>query len=112
MMMHEFTERTKYQPSQEEYEYIEASYYEYDGFKDEFCQQWLKDKKSGKWEMELKFRRALDQQKAEYEAKIAEQEGLLEFYRPFCERARQAEEKLRKMSGVVKNAAKILGIEE
>lgn len=102
MMIQEFIERTKYKPTYEEYHYIEESYYEFDGFKDEFCKQWLKDKKSGKWEMELKFRKLLDKQKAEYEAKIAEQEENLEFYRKYhteySDRAKKAEEKLEKIN--------------
>ena len=40
MMKHEFIERTKYTPSDEEYHYIEESYYEADTpYKDEFCKQ-------------------------------------------------------------------------
>ena len=81
MMIHEFTQRTKYEPTFEEYHYIEESYYEFDGNKDEFCKAWLKDKKSGAWAKELKLRMMIDAQKAEYEAKIAEQEENLEFYR-------------------------------
>ena len=73
MMMQEFTERTKYNPTAEEYHYIEESYYEFEGTsKDEFCKQWLKDKKSGKWELEYRLRKSLDDQKAMYEEKLKE----------------------------------------
>ena len=91
MMIQEFIERTGYKPTNEEYHYIEESYYEADTVsKDEFCKQWKKDQKSGKWAMELKFRMALDAQKAEYEAKIAEQEENLNFYRAEFPKTRDA----------------------
>ena len=80
MMAQEFTERTKYEPSAEEYRYIEESYYDFDSGKDEFCEQWLKDKNSGKWELEYRLRKSLDEQKAMYEAQLAEKEEELEWY--------------------------------
>lgn len=82
MMKHEFVELTGYTPTDEEYHYIEESYYDAETpYKSEFCKQWKKDQKSGKWAMELRFRKMLDEQKADYERKIAEQEEYLEFYR-------------------------------
>lgn len=91
MMIQEFIDRTGYTPTSEEYHYIEESYYDSPlPNKDEFCKQWKKDKKSGKWEMELGFRKMLDAQKAEYEAKIAEQEENLVFYRREHEKQREA----------------------
>lgn len=82
MMIREFTERTNYNPTAEEYHYIEESYYDFAGSsKDAFCEQWLKDKESGKWELELRLRREIDQQKKEYEAKMAEMEENLQWYR-------------------------------
>ena len=39
MMMNEFTERTGYKPSSEEYHFIEESYYDFPGGKDAFCKQ-------------------------------------------------------------------------
>ena len=47
MMKSEFIERTGYEPSNEEYHYIEESYYDFDGSKDDFCKQWMKDRKAG-----------------------------------------------------------------
>ena len=76
MMYSEFYERTKKEVSYEEYHYIEESYYEFDGNKDEFCKEWLKDVKSGKWALEDRLRKALDDQKAEYEKKLAEKEAV------------------------------------
>ena len=81
MMMSEFIERTGYEPTYEEYNYIEESYYEFPGNKDEFCKQWKKDKKDGHWARELALMMAADQMKAEYEKKLAEQEDNLVFYR-------------------------------
>ena len=43
MMIEEFTARTGYKPSFEEYQEIEKQYYNFDGNKDVFCQIW-KDK--------------------------------------------------------------------
>ena len=80
MMMSEFTSRTNYEPSFEEYRFIEDSYYEFPGNKDEFCKAWMKDKKSGAWEKELTFRKQLESQKKEYEAKIAEQDDTIKWY--------------------------------
>ena len=59
MMKSEFTERTKYNPTDEEYAEIEESYYEFDGNKDEFCKAWLKDQKSGAWAKEFKLRHTI-----------------------------------------------------
>lgn len=87
MMYSEFYERTKTEISYEEYHYVEESYYEFDGNKDEFCKAWLKDVKSGKWALELRLRKALDDQKAEYEEKLAEKEENIKFYRPYFDRA-------------------------
>lgn len=42
MMMSEFTERTGFESSAEEYEKIEEQYYNFDGDKDAFCSNWLK----------------------------------------------------------------------
>jgi len=58
-MKSEFTERTKYNPTDEEYAEIEESYYEFDGNKDEFCRAWLKDQKSGAWAKEFKLRHTI-----------------------------------------------------
>lgn len=94
MMYEEFYDRTKAKVTAKEYHYIEESYYEFDGNKDEFCKQWLKDVKSGKWALEYRLRKALDEQKVEYERQLKEKEEKLEFYRQYFERARQAELKL------------------
>jgi len=88
MLYSEFYERTNKRISQEEYHYVEDSYYEFDGNKDEFCKQWLKDVKSGKWAMEYRFRKALDDQKAEYERQLVDKEVDLEFYRGRTEELR------------------------
>ena len=93
MMMSEFTERTGYKPSYEEYHYIEESYYEFNGNKDEFCKQWKKDYKDGHWQRELNLMMAQDSIKAEYEKKLAEAEDNLKFYRPYFDRAYSAEKK-------------------
>lgn len=43
MMMSEFIERTKFEPTCEEYAAIEQEYYKFPGDKDAFCHRWLKD---------------------------------------------------------------------
>lgn len=99
MMKSEFIERTGYTPDAVEYHYIEESYYESDLLsKDEFCKQWKKDVRSGKWAMDLRFRKMLDEQKAEYEAKIAEQEENLQFYREQFKIKRELEETVKKQN--------------
>jgi len=40
MMMSEFTERTGFEPTAEEYAEIEEAYYKFDGDKDAFCEHW------------------------------------------------------------------------
>ena len=103
MMIQEFIDRTGYTPNSEEYHYIEESYYDSPlPNKDEFCKQWKKDKKSGKWEMEFIFRKKLDEQKAEYEAKIADQEENLEFYRGEFKKYMEARTKLKAIENIMK----------
>lgn len=89
MMMSEFTERTGYTPTWEEYHYIEESYYAFPGNKDEFCKQWKKDKKDGHWAREMALMVAADQMKDEYEKKLEEQEDSLVFYRKQMEKYRK-----------------------
>jgi hypothetical protein len=109
MMKQEFIERTKYNPSDEEYHYIEESYYESDCVdKNEFCKQWVKDVKSGKWLMELRFRKLLDQQKAEYEKQLAEKEENLVFYRQEFKKGQEAQKKLRDIEGLLKGTRKVI----
>lgn len=95
MMMSEFTERTGYTPTYEEYHYIEESYYEFDGNKDEFCKAWKKDQKDGHWAKELRLRKAMDEMKAEMQKEIDEREDNLNFYRPYFQRAWDAEKELK-----------------
>lgn len=103
MMKHEFIDLTGYTPTDEEYHYIEESYYEADTpYKSEFCKQWKKDQKSGKWAMELRFRKMLDEQKAEYEAKIAEQEENLEFYRGEFKKYMKARNQMKAIENILK----------
>lgn len=103
MMIQEFTERTKYNPNAEEYHYIEESYYEFEGpDKDEFCKQWLKDKKSGKWAMEYRFRKALDDQKAMYEEQLKEKEEMLQWYREQYEELQKYRNMVRGIKEIVK----------
>lgn len=106
MMYEEFYDRTKAKVTAKEYYYIEESYYEFDGNKDEFCKQWLKDVKSGKWALEYRLRKALDEQKVEYERQLKEKEENLEFYRPYFERARQAELKLNNIANSLDDMVK------
>ena len=95
MMMSEFIERTGYQPSNEEYHYIEDSYYEFDGNKDEFCKQWKKDQKDGHWAKELKLRKQMDEMKAEMQAIIDEKEENLVFYRKEFQKGYDAQKELK-----------------
>lgn len=91
MMMSEFIERTGYEPSYEEYHFIEDSYYEFDGNKDEFCKWWKKAQKSGEWKKELGLRQKIANLEATHAEEMAEKEEALEFYRPYFYRAMNAE---------------------
>lgn len=104
MMPSEFEERTGYTPSNEEYHYIEESYYDYNGNKDDFCKAWLKDKKSGAWARELELRKRIDammqQSKVERELytvqcnKIEElEEDAQEWIKRYDELKKQADER-------------------
>ena len=108
MLMNEFTERTGYQPSFEEYHYIEESYYEFSGNKDEFCKAWKKDQKDGHWEKELRLRKAMDEMKAQMQAIIDEKEENLKFYRPFPQKFWETQKELAKANGKLKGIMLIL----
>lgn len=97
MLMSEFVERTGYQPNNEEYAQIEKSYYAFPGNKDEFCKQWKKDYKDGRWERELTLRRRMAVMQAEYLKKIKAQEESLKFYQQELE---QAQDKLARLERV------------
>ena len=114
MMRSEFIERTGYEPDFEEYGFIEESYYEFNGNKDEFCKAWLKDKKDGHWEKELMLRRKMEEMEKANRAKIQEMEENLSFYRPYFDRSRQfakqleeANEKLQRLERVFKRVFEI-----
>ena len=90
-MIHEFIERTGYEPSFEEYKFIEGSYYEFDGQKDEFCKWFKKALKNGEWAKELKLRNRIKVLEDHHEAEIKEEQEKVEFYEPFFDRALNAE---------------------
>ena len=81
MLLSEFVERTKYEPSAEEYSYIEDSYYEFVGDKDEFCKDWLKRKKNHAWRTELSLRTRLNALEKDYKQQLSEKEEELSWYR-------------------------------
>jgi hypothetical protein len=114
MMMSEFIDRTGYQPNSEEYHYIEESYYEFDGNKDEFCKQWMKDNNDGHWAKELRLRKQMDEMKAQMQAIIDEKEENLKFYRPYPQKfwdadkqLKAANEKLERLERVFKRVYEI-----
>ena len=43
MMMKEFTDRTGFEPTCDEYAEIEEAYYQFDGNKDEFCRRFISE---------------------------------------------------------------------
>ena len=107
MMIHEFTERTGYEPTMEEYRFIEESYYEFDGQKDAFCKAWLKDKRDGHWEKELKLRKAMEEMKSEHAKKVAEMEETLDFYRPYFDRSRKFAKQLEEANGKLERLERV-----
>ena len=72
MLLSEFYERTNIMPREGEYHFIELSYYDFDGDKDEFCKAWKRDKKSGKWELEYRLRREIEEQNEARKKQIEE----------------------------------------
>ena len=91
MMMSEFFDRTGYEPSYEEYRFIEDSYYDFIGDKDAFCKWWLKAQKSGEWAKELKLRKQIVDITVELSRELEAKEENLDFYRPYFDRALVAE---------------------
>lgn len=87
MMMKEFTDRTKYEPSFKEYAEIEESYYEFDGNKDEFCKYFMKELKAGWWEKEYQLRlkiRALEETLNQKEMELKAEHDLMCEYAEKC----------------------------
>ena len=90
MMMSEFIDRTGFEPTFEEYGEIEEAYYSFDGNKDQFCADWVKNDGAGKicraravkiaqlksqmLELDREMKKAADG----YEARIAKLEKQLE----------------------------------
>lgn len=74
MLYKEFVTLTETEVSDEEYSYIEQSYYDSGLDKAEFCKLWKNDMMCGKWAAELALRRKLDRMTEELkdrEKKIA-----------------------------------------
>lgn len=90
MMMQEFTQRTGFEPTLEEYAEIEEAYYEFDGNKDEFCEDFVKNGGAQKaYEARaqkiaqiksqmLEMDKLMKQAASKYEARIADLERQLE----------------------------------
>lgn len=71
----EFVTLTETEVSDEEYHYIEESYYDSELDKAEFCKLWKRDCDNGRWASELALRRKLDrmtEELKEREKKISE----------------------------------------
>ena len=112
MLRSEFVGRTHYNPDCKEYHYIEESYYESPLDNDEFCRQWQKDYRSGKWALELKWRIAIDKQATRYQEQLAELKEQLEFYEPYYERALRAESALTEISRITNYVESMRGAKE
>lgn len=81
MLYNEFVTLTETEVSDEEYRYIEQSYYDSELDKAEFCKLWKQDYDSGKWAVELALRRKLDrmtEELKEREKEIAKLEEQLD----------------------------------
>lgn len=59
MMIEEFTARTGYKPTFEEYRAIEQQYYEFDGDKDAFCQKWRAEMRNAEMDAAATINRLL-----------------------------------------------------
>ena len=81
MLYSEFVTLTETEVSDEEYRYIEQSYYDSELDKAEFCKLWKTDAECGRWAAELALRRKLDRMTEELkdrEKKIAKLEEQLD----------------------------------
>ena len=81
MLYSEFVTLTETEVSDEEYRYIEQSYYDSGLDKAEFCKLWKTDAECGKWAAELALREKLDrmtEELKEREKKIAKLEEQLD----------------------------------
>ena len=81
MLYSEFVTLTETEVSDEEYSYIEQSYYDSGLDKAEFCKLWKNDMMCGKWAAELALRKKLDrmtEELKEREKKIAKLEEQLD----------------------------------
>lgn len=67
MLYNEFVTLTETEVSDEEYGYIEQSYYESELDKAEFCKLWKRDCDNGRWAAELALRKKLDRMTEELE---------------------------------------------
>lgn len=94
-MYSEFVERTGIEVSNEEYEIIEESYYDSELMKDDFCKEWLKLKKAGKWEIELKFRKRLKEAENNAFTDMENMNAQLTNYREALEISSEAERRIR-----------------
>lgn len=90
MLKSEFIKRTHYEPSDSEFSYIFDSYCGFDGGRDAFCKQWVKDKKSGKWAIELKYRKSLNDVRKKYDVRLDELERRLNMYQLFLKKLEAA----------------------
>lgn len=104
MMMSEFTERTGYKPSSEEYHFIEESYYDFPGDKDAFCKQWMQDKADGHWQREMALRQTTEKKQSELSSMNTKYNELLRSHRELAsnnnemwEALKEAQEKLARL---------------
>lgn len=101
MLMSEFIERTGYEPSNEEYSLIEESYYNFDGNKDNFCKQWMKDKVDGHWDKEMALLKKIADLEAELKQSKAEELEANELIAKIGMRAREWEVKAKEAENKV-----------
>ena len=69
MLYSEFVTLTETEVSDEEYSYIEQSYYDSGLDKADFCKLWKRDCDNGRWAAELALRRKLDRMTEELKAR-------------------------------------------
>ena len=99
MLMQEFESFTGYVPTNEEYKFIEDSYYESEQYatKEEFCKAWVADKASGRWDVELRLRKEMASLNIERERLIKQHYRLQEHLNILNARNHELENKLDKI---------------
>ncbi len=122
MMMKEFTERTGFEPTAEEYREIEKEYMASDIHKDDFCKRWKKQGNIGRLErqrarrieeLEKQLEKTIKEaEKTEKETEKLRLEQWVATYDKLCEANKRADEAEKKLATLMAAFEAITGKED